>query len=105
MKNKEVSPQNIEAKMNISIKLDEYLARGGIWRRKSRELWLKETAAILISFHSSTINKREYNRIDKSKSNYGKWLDKSEDIEEAFVEIFRKSWKPGSQEILVKYKI
>ena len=41
-------------------------------------------------FLSSTINKSKLKRIDKIKSNEGKWLDKREEIGEAFCVDFKK---------------
>lgn len=81
LRNKDSNLVSVETEIKLNKKLNEYLCREEeLWKQKSKELWLKEGDKNTKFFHSSTINRRKNNCIDKLKSNSGYWMDSREEI-------------------------
>ena len=73
--------ENINKEIELTTKLEEFLTREeDMWRQKSREVWLKEGDRNTKFFHTSTINKRRINKIDRIKNDQGAWLEDRDSI-------------------------
>jgi hypothetical protein len=77
--------ENLELEASLCLELEEWLEKEEIkWKKKSRELWLREGDHNSRFFHLSTIIRRRSNRINEIKLEDGTWLNNREDIGKYF---------------------
>uniref|UniRef100_A0A2N9EJD0 DUF4283 domain-containing protein n=1 Tax=Fagus sylvatica TaxID=28930 RepID=A0A2N9EJD0_FAGSY len=77
--------ENLELEASLCLELEEWLGKEEIkWKKKSRELWLREGDHNSRFFHLSTIIRRRSNRINEIKLEDGTWLNNREDIGKYF---------------------
>ncbi|XP_075665040.1 uncharacterized protein LOC142634633 [Castanea sativa] len=84
------SMENERIESNLLVELLKWLVRSEIlWKKKSRELWLKEGDKNNKFFHLSTTICRRQNRIDAIKQDDGTWVTSSNQIREHFLNSFK----------------
>ena len=60
------------------------------WQQRSKELWLKDGDRNTKYFHASATQKKKRSRIEKIMDVRGCMWDREEDIENAFINFFKK---------------
>ncbi|XP_042511749.1 uncharacterized protein LOC122086898 [Macadamia integrifolia] len=63
-----------------------------LWHQKSRQLWLKGGDKNTSFFHASTIQRRQMNRILKSKRPSGSWTESENEIYQEFLNHFNDAF-------------
>lgn len=82
--------ENLEQEASLSLELDGGLAKEDMkWKKKSRELWVKEGNRNTRFFHLSTIIRRHWNCISDIKLNDGSWINSREEIQNYFIDNFK----------------
>ena len=89
------SPVNELAEQSLQSELFKWLIRSEIlWRKKSRELWLKLGDKNSKFFHLSTVIRRRNNNVDAIKNEDGTWIHDSNQIRRLFrnnfVDLFKE---------------
>ncbi|XP_043710140.1 uncharacterized protein LOC122659048 [Telopea speciosissima] len=86
-----------EAQQDLQFLLNQ---QESLWKQKSRILWLNEGDRNTNIFHSSTLQRRSRNKINRLLSQRGEWLEKEGDIDREIFSFFNHLFSSdGSQSL------
>ncbi len=91
LQSQHTTEDNGRLEVKLQGELNEWMARNeSLWKKKSRELWLRHGDRNTKFFHLSTIIRRRNNSIDAVCSNFGDWIIDKKEIREHFNAKFRE---------------